>query len=121
MAVVVGSDEELVEEKLVEHAADVLGGLPVGVSGVLGNVERDADELVGFGEVGGEVAEAAVGGGQFRVESLLFGAEHLDRDRVVVVGFEEFALATFDGEPSPVLCRSYAGASTGCDGVSRSA
>ncbi|ERG65316.1 hypothetical protein L332_12805 [Agrococcus pavilionensis RW1] len=25
------------------------------------------------------------------------------------------------GEPSPVLCRSYAGASTGCDGVSRSA
>ncbi|WP_417556351.1 hypothetical protein [Microbacterium sp.] len=43
LAVVVGGDEELVEEELVEHAADVLGCLPVGVSGVLGNVERDAD------------------------------------------------------------------------------
>ncbi|WP_257720784.1 hypothetical protein [Microbacterium sp. XT11] len=41
LAVVVGSDEEFVEEELVEHAADVLGGLPVGVSSVLGNVERD--------------------------------------------------------------------------------
>ena len=45
LAVVVGGDEELVEEELVEHAADVLGGLPVGVSGVLGDVERDRDEL----------------------------------------------------------------------------
>src|SRR5690606_21153697 len=64
LAVVVGGDEELVEEELVEHAADVFGGLPVGVACVLGDVEGDTDEFVGFGEVGGEVAEVAVGGGQ---------------------------------------------------------
>ena len=51
LAVVVGGDEEFVEEELVEHAADVLGGLPVGVSGVLGDVECDADEFVGFGDM----------------------------------------------------------------------
>lgn len=97
LAVVVGGDEELVEEELVEHTADVLGGLPVGVACVLGDVEGDRDEFVGFGEVGGEVAEAAFGGGQFGVEAFLFGAEHVDGDRVVVVGFEELALTTLDG------------------------
>ena len=97
LTVVVGGDEELVEEELVEHAADVFGGLPIGVSGVLGDVEGDRDEFVGFGNIGGEVAEAAVGGGQFGVEAFLFGSEHVDGDRVVVVGFEELALATFDG------------------------
>nr|WP_241156114.1 hypothetical protein [Leucobacter chromiireducens] len=96
LAVVVGGDEELVEEELVEHAADVFGCLQVGVSGVLGDVERDRDEFVGFGDIGGEVAEAAVGGGQFGVEAFLLGAEHIDGDRVVVVGFEELALATLD-------------------------
>jgi hypothetical protein len=96
-AVVVGGDEELVEEELVEHAADVLGGLPVGVSGVLGDVERDPDELVGLGEVGIEGVEAAGCGGEFGVEAFLLGAEHVDGDRVVVVGFEELALATLDG------------------------
>lgn len=59
LAVVVGGDEELVEEELVEHEADVFGGLPVGVACVLGDVERDTDEFVGFGEVGGEVGTAA--------------------------------------------------------------
>ncbi|WP_396659287.1 hypothetical protein [Microbacterium sp.] len=97
LAVVVGRDEELVEEELVEHAADVLGGLPVGVARVLGDVERDADELVGLGEVGVQGVEAAGGGGEFGVEAFLLGAEHVDGDRVVVVGFEELALATFDG------------------------
>ncbi|MGW9004663.1 hypothetical protein [Brevibacterium casei] len=97
LAVVVGGDEEFVEEELVEHAADVFGGLPVGVACVLGDVEGDTDEFVGFGEVGGEVAEVAVGGGQFGVEALMLGAEHVDGDRVVVVGFEELALATLDG------------------------
>lgn len=69
------------------------GCLPVSVPCVLGDVEGDPDEFVGFGEV----AEAAGCGGEFGVESLLFGAEYIDGDGVVVVGFEELALATFDG------------------------
>ncbi|MGV1034925.1 MAG: hypothetical protein ACOYBP_06885 [Microbacteriaceae bacterium] len=96
-AVVVGRDEELVEEELVEHATDVLGGLPVGVACMLGYVERDPDELVGLGEVGVESVETAGRGREFGVEAFLLGAEHVDGDRVVVVGFEELALATLDG------------------------
>ncbi len=33
----------------------------------------------------------------------------------------QLSAAEQDTEPSPVLCRSYAGASTGCDGVARPA
>ena len=97
LPVFVGGDEELLEEELVEHTADVLGGLPVGVARVLGDVERDADELVGLGGVGVQGVEVAGGGGEFGVEAFLLGAEHVDGDRVVVVGFEELALATLDG------------------------
>lgn len=96
LPVFVGGDEEFLEEELVEHAADVLGGLPVGVACVLGDVERDLDEFVGLGDVGIEGVEAAGRGGEFGVEAFLFGAEHVDGDGVVVVGFEELALATFD-------------------------
>ncbi|QWT22954.1 hypothetical protein KPL76_09180 [Subtercola sp. PAMC28395] len=95
--VAVDCDEEFVEEQLVEHSADMLGCLPVGVSCVLGNIECDAHEFVGFGEVGVERAEAPGCGGEFGVEAFLFGAEHVDVDGVVVVRFEEFALAAFDG------------------------
>ena len=97
LAVVVGGDEAFVEEELVEHAADVLGGLPVGVSGVLGDVERDLDEFVGLGEVGVEGVQAPGRGREFCVEAFLLGAEHVDGDRVVVVGFEELALAALYG------------------------
>ena len=96
-AVVVGRHEELLEEELVEHATDVLGGLPVGVACVLGDVERDPDELVGLGEVGVKGVETAGRGGEFSVEAFLLGAEHVDGDRIVVVGFEELALTTLDG------------------------
>jgi hypothetical protein len=44
LAVVVGGDEELVEEELVEHAAGVLGGLPVGIACVgRGTVRKTVD------------------------------------------------------------------------------
>lgn len=68
----------------------MVGRLPVSVSGVLGDVERDRNEFVGFYEVGGEVAATAVHGGEFRVEALLFGAEQ--RDAVVEVGCEADAV-----------------------------
>ena len=74
-------------KKLVEHAADARG--------LAGRCFRRAGWMSSamlmirrLRRVGGEIAEAAVGGGRFGVEAFLFGAEHVDGDRVVVVNFE---------------------------------
>lgn len=53
--------------------------------------------FVGLGEVGVEGVQAPGRGREFCVEAFLLGAEHVDGDRVVVVGFEELALAALYG------------------------
>ncbi|MFK0071890.1 hypothetical protein [Arthrobacter woluwensis] len=58
-AVVVGDNEELLEEELVEDPSDVVGCLAVDAGADLGDVERDADDVVGVGEIGDERVDPA--------------------------------------------------------------
>lgn len=92
LVVFVHADLEALEEDLVEHAPDLLWCMPVGVGGVLGELDGHSEVLFVLVEVDAEGFEVAIYGGEFQVEALLFGAERLDRDRIVVMSFEEFAL-----------------------------
>ncbi|HEY0217775.1 MAG TPA: hypothetical protein VGC57_15405 [Cellulomonas sp.] len=86
------------EEGLVDQAADVLGCGAVEGGAVLGEVEGLGDEPVGFGVVRREGVQAAGRGVELGGELLLLGAEHVQGDGVVVVGFQEFALPAADGQ-----------------------
>lgn len=96
LAVLVVGDLGLFEDELIEHAADLFGRLPVAGPDVLGEVQCLRDESVSPCEVSGEISELARDGQQLSIESLLLGAEHVDRDRVVVVGLEELLLFALD-------------------------
>ena len=88
--VVVGCDVDLVEEGLVEQAADVVGCLLVGVGGVLGQVEGLGDELLLGVQVLVQGGLPALDGGQLAGDAGLLGLESLQGDGVGVVGLEEF-------------------------------
>ena len=79
-------DLDFLEDELVEHTSDLLGRLPVARPDVLGEVQGLRDESVSPREVSSEISELPRDGQQLCIESLLLGAEHVDRDRVVVVG-----------------------------------
>ncbi|WP_370214894.1 hypothetical protein [Aeromicrobium sp.] len=89
--VVVGQDQDLLEEGLVEQAPDVLRCAGVGAVAVGREVERpsqvaldDLPLLVGGIEFGLNACEALA-------DAVLFLAEEVDRDRSRVVGFHELA------------------------------
>ena len=88
--VVVGGDVDLVEEGLVEQAADVVGCSSVGVGGVLGQVEGLGDELLLGVQVLVQGGLPALDGGQFAGDAGLLGFEGFQGDGVGVVGLEEF-------------------------------
>jgi len=86
LAVLIVGDLDFLEDELVEHTSDLLGRLPVARPDVLGEVQGLRDESVSPREVSSEISELPRDGQQLCIESLLLGAEHVDRDRVVVVG-----------------------------------
>ncbi|MGR4009875.1 hypothetical protein [Leucobacter sp. 1207-22] len=96
LAVVVVGDLNLFEDELIEHAADLFGRPPVAGPDELGEVQCLRDESVSPCAVSGEISELPRDGQQLSIESLLLGTEHVERDRVVVVGFEELLLFALD-------------------------
>ncbi|MDT0203101.1 hypothetical protein [Nocardioides sp. AE5] len=89
--VLVGQDEDLLEEGLVEQAPDVLGCAEVGGLGVGGQVEcqpevalDDLPLLVGGVEFGLDAGECLA-------DAVLLLAEEVDWDGSGVVGFHELA------------------------------
>ncbi|WP_312349120.1 hypothetical protein [Actinomyces sp.] len=94
--VVVGDDVDLLEKDLVEHALEVFGGLLVGVGAVLRELEGFADKALLVGSVGLESSKALVDLSQLFGEAFLLGAQDVQRDGVVVVGFQELLALALD-------------------------
>ena len=106
-AVCVLDHVDALEEALVEHAANVFGRDAVEPRAVLDEVEGLGDEPVGFGVVRGQGVQAPAGGVELGGELLLLAAEYVQGDGVVVVGFEELALAALDGQLGLVQVLSF--------------
>ena len=89
--VLVVADEQALEERLVHAAADLGAGREVGPVAVLAEPKGDVE---GFLDVDEELCggvEARGRGLHLVGDALLFGAEQVGRDGVVVVGLEELA------------------------------
>jgi hypothetical protein len=98
LIVSIHGDFETFEEHLVEQSSDLVGCAAVGIGAVGGEFDGLVDELGGLLDVGVQRGEPPSDDVQFAVELLLFVAEDRERDGVVVVRFEEFALFAFDLE-----------------------
>jgi hypothetical protein len=82
-------DEQSLEERLVELAAEFVGGAAVGGFAVLGQGQCLGE--IGLGRVGVVVhrGEARFGCGDLGGDAGLFGLEEVERDRIGVVGVEQ--------------------------------
>ncbi|NLS08626.1 hypothetical protein HGQ17_01115 [Nesterenkonia sp. MY13] len=88
----VGVDDDLFEDGLVEHAAQRFGGLLVGGSAVLGEVECFDDLGFCVIEICGDGTQLPGDVGVVSFEFCLLLGEQLHGDGVAVVSLEEFAL-----------------------------
>ena len=79
------------EDRRVELLGRAVGGLAVGVAAAGGEAGRQLEDLLPFAQVGVEVAEAVLGGGEVCSDAGLLGFEGGDVDGAGVVGIEQLA------------------------------
>ncbi|MGO2747158.1 MAG: hypothetical protein ACTIAO_11230 [Microbacterium sp.] len=92
------SDLDAFEESLIQESADLLWCSAARVSAVQGRVNSLVNETSIVVEISVEGLDRAGDAVQRGVQGVLFCREHVDRDGVVVMGFEELALFALDLE-----------------------